>query len=65
MTEQLLITPQSRRAHRDFTTEASGLLRLDDPCGPWASLVRQPSDHAASSLTRVHGCGQKGVIAEG
>ena len=50
ITKQQLITPQSRRAHRDSTAEASGRLQLDDPCELWASLARQPIDRAASLL---------------
>lgn len=40
--EQLPISPQSRRAHRDSRLRFRGHLQFDDPCRPWASLALQP-----------------------
>jgi hypothetical protein len=42
------IRPQSRRAHRDLRLRFRGCLRLDDLCGMWASLARQPIGGATS-----------------
>ncbi len=48
ITEQLLITPQSHRAHRGrtetFWGKLKGRLQLADPCRLWASPARHDSE---------------------
>ena len=61
--EQLPITPQRRRAHRDLTAEDGTVSCLPIRAGTWASLARAAHRHAASlpgSKARVPGSAARG-----
>jgi hypothetical protein len=48
------LTAESQSAQRLHAEVFGAVFGLDDPCGLWASLARQPIDRAVS-LHRFHG----------